>query len=180
MVKLDTKKLLFTLSGIALVTLIVLFGRTYNVHANMKEGEKFGDWFVGCEKGEKNKQVCFLTQVLTSKNEKDEKNPQHIATFRIGYMGKTKDIKMLQILPFGINLQTGTSIILGKDMLIAPGKFTTCQAFGCIAVADLTKQDIDAMVGSTEAYVGVITIEGKQININLSPKGLKEGLAALK
>jgi len=180
MTKLDTKKILFTLSGLAIVTLIVLFSRTYSAHANMKEGERFGDWVVGCEKDEKNKQVCFLSQVLTSKNEKDEKNPQHIATFRVGYFGKAKEVKMLQILPFGTSLQSGTSIILGKDMIIAPGKFTNCQAFGCIAVADLTKQDIDAIANATESYVGIISIEGKQINITMSAKGLKEGLAALK
>jgi invasion protein IalB len=180
MVKLDTKKLLFTFSGLAMITLIVLFARTYNAHATMKEGEKFGDWIAGCEKGEKGKQVCFLSQVITSQNEKDDKNPQHVATFRIGYFAKAKELKMLQILPFGTSLQAGTSIILGKDKLIAPGKFTTCQAFGCLAVADLTKQDVAALIDVTEAYVGLISIEGKQININLSTKGLKEGLEALK
>jgi len=180
MTKLDTKKLLFTLSGLAIITLIVLFARTYNVHASTKEGERFGDWVIGCEKDEKNKQLCFLSQVLTTKNDKDENNPQHVATFRMGYLGKSKDIKMLQILPFGANLQSGTSIILGKDMIIAPGKFTTCQAFGCIAVADLTKQDLDSMINATEAFIGIISVEGKQINITLSTKGLKEGLAALK
>jgi invasion protein IalB len=180
MVKVDTKKLLFTLSCLAIITLIVLFARTYNAHASMKEGEKFGDWVVGCEKGEKGKQICFLSQILTSQNEKDEKNPQHVATFRIGYFAKSKELKMLQILPFGISLQAGTSIILGKDKLISPGKFTTCQAFGCLAVADLTKQDLESILGATEAYVGVMSLEGKQININLSTNGLKEGLEALK
>ncbi|MGV2433351.1 MAG UNVERIFIED_CONTAM: invasion associated locus B family protein [Rickettsiaceae bacterium] len=46
---------------------------------------------------------------------------------------------MLQILPFGVNLQAGTSIIISKDKMISPGKFTTCQANGCFAVANLTK-----------------------------------------
>ena len=87
---------------------------------------------------------------------------------------------MIQILPFGTSLQAGTSIILNKDKLVSPGKFTTCQPFGCLAVADLT-DTIGALADSTEnTFVGIITIDGKQMNIPLSTKGLKEGVDSLK
>ncbi len=179
MIRLNTKKILFTLSGLAMIALIVMFGRTYSVHAAVKEGEAFGDWTIGCEK-EGKKQSCFLSQVLTSKDPKDEKKQQVVATFRVGYFAKSKDLKMLQILPFGVSLQSGTSIILSKDKLIAPGKFTTCQQFGCIAIADMTKDDLELFAKSSETFVGMISSEGKQINIPISTKGLTEGLAALK
>ena len=189
MVKINTKKALLTLSGLALIALIVMFGRTYNVDAAIKAGQTFGDWSIACEKEDK-KDVCFLSQVLTSqvddkdkkdkKDSKDKPQIQRVAEFRIGYFAGSKELKMIQVLPFGTSLQAGTSIILDKDKLIAPGKFTTCQPFGCLAVADLTDV-IDTLTDTKEAtFVGIITIDGKQMNIPLSTKGLKEGLEALK
>lgn len=196
MVKVNTKKALFTLSGLAMIAIIVMFGRAYNVDAAVKAGQTFGDWSVACEKepkkdGEGEKDVCFLSQLLTSqaeepKDKKDKKDKkekpqiQRVAEFRIGYFGGSKELKMIQILPFGTNLQAGTSIILSKDKLVSPGKFTTCQPFGCLAVADLT-DTIDSLAAATEnTFVGVITIDGKQMNIPISTKGLKEGIASLK
>ena len=187
MVKVNTKKALFTLSGLAMIGIIVMFGRTYNVDAAVKAGQTFGDWSVACEK-EGDKNVCFLSQVLTSqaeeskdkKSKKDKPQIQRVAEFRIGYFGGSKELKMIQILPFGTSLQAGTSIILNKDKLVSPGKFTTCQPFGCLAVADLT-DTIGALADSTEnTFVGIITIDGKQMNIPLSTKGLKEGVDSLK
>ena len=211
MVKINTKKALFTLSGLAIIAIIVMFGRTYfgisvpgldgvkdvsTVGATgeastgtAKAGQRFGDWAVACEK-EGKKDVCFLQQVLTSKEEakdskdskdkKEEPKIQRVAEFRIGYFGGSKELKMIQILPFGTSLQAGTSIILSKDKLIAPGKFTTCQPFGCLAVADLT-DDIETLSTTKEdVFIGIITIEGKQVNIPLSTKGLKDGIDSLK
>lgn len=187
MIKINTKKALFTLSGLGLIALLVMFGRTYNVHAAAKPGKTFGDWVVACEK-EGKKDVCFLSQVLTSqidnKDKKDKKDAkpqiQRVAEFRVGYFGGSKELRIIQILPFGTNLQAGTSIILAKDKLVAPGKFTTCQPFGCLAIADLT--DVIDTIGDAkdETFVGIITIDGKQVNIPLSVKGLKDGVASLK
>ena len=176
----NTKKVLFTLSGLAMITILVLFGRSYNAQAAVKEGEVFGDWIVRCEKDDKKKSTCFLMQELVSKDPKDETKKERVAIFRIGYFPGSKDLKFLQILPFGTSVQVGTSVIIGKDKLVAAGKFTTCQPFGCIAVADLKKEDLDAILGATETFLGFMSVEGKQINLKLSTNGLKDGIAALK
>lgn len=167
------RKVLFVLTGLALVTFLVLVGRSHYVEAAVKDGQKFDDWSVACTKDGK-KQTCFLSQVLSSKDDPQ----QRIAEFRVGYFGD-KVLKMIQILPFGVNLQSGTSIIAGEK-LIAPGKFTTCQQFGCIAVTDLSQESIDLILSSATNYVGMISAEGKQMNIVMSNKGLKEGIEALK
>jgi invasion protein IalB len=174
MTKFSTSKALFAITGAALIVLLVVFGRSQYVEASVKEGEKFDDWIVACEKDTNKKQLCFLSQVLSSKEDTKHK----VAEFRIGYFGG-KDLKMIQILPFGVNLQAGTSIISGKELL-APGKFTTCQSFGCIAVADLSKGDIENILLNAENSVGIISSDAKQTNILMSNKGLKEGLEALK
>lgn len=173
MVKLNMHKALFILSGLALVVFFTIVGRSHYVEAAPQEGQKFDDWIVACAKDDK-KQTCFLSQVLSSKD--DPK--QRIAEFRIGYFGD-KALKMVQILPFGVNLQSGTSII-SNEKLTAPGKFTTCQQFGCIAVTDLSKESVDLILSSETNYVGMISSEGKQMNIIMSNKGLKAGLEVLK
>lgn len=178
MTKIDTRKVLFTLSGIALITLISLFIQNY-VHAAPKEGKKFGSWTVACEKEANGKKNCFLSQTLTTQTE-ENKNPQHFATFKVGYLKSSKDLQMIQILPFGINLQSGSSLIISGDKLVSPGVFTTCQSFGCIAVAQLKAKDFSEIIKSKEVYVGVLSLEGKQLNIKLDTKGLKEGVDALK
>jgi invasion protein IalB len=78
-----------------------------------------------------------------------------------------------------VNLQSGTSIISG-DKLLAPSNYTTCQAFGCIAIAALSQDVVDQILANEKNAVGIISIEGKQININMSNKGLKEGIEAIK
>lgn len=179
MTKIDTKKILFTLSGIALITLLSLFIQNY-VHAAPKEGKKYGSWIVTCEKDAKNKKNCFLTQTLTTGGDKEGKNSQHFASFKVGYLPGSKDLQMIQILPFGISLQAGSTLVLTGDKLVSPGVFTTCQSFGCIAVAKIVPKDLTEIVKAKEAYLGIMSIEGKQLNIKIDTKGLKEGVEALK
>lgn len=164
-----------------------------------KAGERFGDWSVVCEKeptqdGAAQRDVCFLHQTLTSqpspdassdkKDKKDKKEQapvQRIAAFKIGYFGGSKELKMLQLLPFGINLEAGTSIIISKDQEVSPGKFATCEPSGCLAIADLT-DSIDKLTAEVDPiFIKITTMGGKQvIKIPFSIKGLKEGVAALK
>ncbi|MEY3197012.1 MAG: hypothetical protein RLZZ59_380 [Pseudomonadota bacterium] len=178
MLKINTKKALFILSGLVLIAIAVTFGRTYNAHA-AKAGQKFGDWSVVCEK-ENKKDVCFLSQGITAKDEKNKDKVLPIAEFRIGYFAGSKELKMLQILPFDMSLQAGTNIIINKDKIIAPGKFTVCKPFGCVAVAGLGEVIEDVYSATGDLFIAMINSEGKQVNIPFSNKGLKEGLEALK
>lgn len=175
MTNISLRKTLFGLTGAAAIALFVLIGRSPAVYAALKEGQKFDDWAVACEQDADKKQTCFLAQSL---NSTEGEKTQQIAQFRIGYFG-TKTIKMVQILPFGVALQPGTSIISGEKLL-APGKFTTCQPAGCIAVVEFGKDDLNTIMSNDKNFVGMISIEGKQMNVPLSNKGLKEGVASMK
>lgn len=183
--KLSIKKLLFTFSGIGVIAIFVMLYNLYNADAAVKAGTTFGDWSVVCEKDNNSKkETCVLAQVLSTteeaKDKKSEPKVQRVAEFRVGYFNGEKTLKMVQILPFGTSLQAGTAIIINKDKIVAPGKFTICQPFGCMAVAELNK-DIDAITSSDQAvYVGIVAADGKAIHIPLSTKGLNEGIAALK
>ncbi len=167
------RKVLFLITAVALIAFLVIIGRSSYVHASLQEGQKFDDWIVGCLKDQK-KPVCYLSQTLSSASDESK---HRVAEFRVGYFGGDA-LKLIEILPFGVKLHVGTTVISGKE-LIAPGQYTTCQSFGCIAVADLTKEDIDIIMSNDSNSVAIISVDSQQTNITLSNKGLKEGLEAL-
>lgn len=171
------KKTLFILAGLSIIGASFFFSQSNIVKASVKEGKKFGDWTVSCLKDNNKKPRCFLVQQVTIT--KDDKM-QSVAAYQIGYFGKDKKLSMTQILPLGPNLLLGTAII-SSDQLIAPGKFTTCTAEGCYALAEISNQDLDNILSaSNRLLVGFISAEGKQINLPISINGLKEGLLSLK
>ena len=169
-------KLFFILTGLVIIGTGFFVSKEHIAQAGSKEGQKFDDWTVACSKDEKKKQTCLLTQQITVT--KDDK-AQIIAVYQIGYFGKDKTLKMIQIVPLGINLQIGTSIISG-DKLIAPGKFAVCTTVGCQAVADISDNDLNTILSNAQNSLGLMGADGKQANISMSNKGLKEGLEAIK
>jgi invasion protein IalB len=172
------KKILFLAAGLAIIGVSFFYSKFNMVEAAFKEGQKFDDWAVACikDKDNKKKQICFLTQQVTSTN-KDNKT-EVLAVYQIGYF-KDKTLSMVQLLPLGTNLVLGTSII-SSDKLIAPGKYTTCTGANCYAVAEISDQDLNSILSSNTNSLGYMNAEGKQINLPISTKGLKEGLEALK
>lgn len=170
------KKALFILSGLAMIAAGFFLGKLNIVQASVKEGQKFEDWSVSCIKNEDKQQVCLLNQQYQIT--KDNKT-ETLAAYQVGYMGKDKKLVMVQILPLSTMLQPGTAII-SDDKLLAPGKFTICNAQACKALAELSDEDVSAILNASTNFVGYMNFEVKQISIPLSNKGLKEGLAALK
>ncbi len=140
------------------------------------EQKVYGDWKLACQKSESaKKEVCALQQNITVKQ--DEKQVP-VAAYEFTYTDK-KDLKMIQVLPQGVLLQPGTSLIVGEKV-IANAKFTVCQNGGCIAVADIAKEDLKLILSKDSVALGMFNSEGKQTDLLVSTKGLKEGLEALK
>lgn len=145
-------------------------------NASNKSGKIFGDWKVVCEKPEKAKnEICFAQQVITAKQD-DKTVP--VASYQFSYDAK-KNLRLAQVLPQGLLLQRGTSLIVGEK-LIAPGKFTVCQNNTCIAISEISNSDLQAILAKESISVGMLNAEGKQLNLILSTKGLKEVLAEVK
>lgn len=176
----NVKKAAFVVIGLAVVSAAFLFSRSHNVQAAKKEGTKFDDWVVSCTPKEANEgsgeQTCLLTQQIST--EKDKKQ-EILAIYQIGYFGKEKTLKMVQVLPLGISLEAGTSIVSSKNF-IAAGKFTTCTQAGCHAVANISDEDLKTILNNKENAVAFMSTEGKQINFPFSAKGLQSGLNYLK
>lgn len=156
----------------------------YKINANLKDGEKFGDWQAICQnvKDEKGKSVknCFIVQ--QAMQTKEDKTQVKISEVQFGYgnyEGK-KELLMSIIVPLGVHLPTGVTVIAeGKD-LILPAKFLTCSQQGCIAVTNVTKEEKAKLLKSKKLEVAVIINNNKkQIQLPLSNKGLTKALSAL-
>ncbi len=144
--------------------------------AEAAEPKIYGDWKLACQKPEgAKKEICALQQSITVKQE-DKQVP--VATYEFTYTDD-KALKMIQVLPQGVLLQPGTSLIVG-DKVIANAKFTVCQNGGCIAVAEISKDDLKTILSKESVALGMFNNEGKQTDLLMSTKGLKEGLDALK
>ena len=170
------KKTLFVLVGLIVIGISFFWAKSHSVNAANIDGKIFGDWKISCPKSEKKVAICFLTQRVTTT--KDDKL-QVLAIYQIGYFGKEKILKMVQILPLGINLQAGTSII-NNDKLLALGKFTICTTIGCEAISAISDDDLQVILSNRNNFLGCMNGDGKQINLPFSVNGLKEGIEALK
>lgn len=177
--KINIKQISFVLFGLVFITVIFLLSKQNIATAAKKDGKKFDDWIVSCTaKNDKNKtpRICLLTQQL---NITQDDKPQPIALFQIGYFGEKKELKLIETLPLGVNIQAGTSIISSKK-LISPGKYTTCLSSGCNAVASISEADLKILLSNKDNDIAFIDIEGKQVTFPFSTKGLKQGLKYIK
>ena len=175
----NTKKAIFIIIGLAIITTAFFFSKSSVVHAAKKEGTKFDDWVVTCTPkngDDKTPQTCFLTQQINVG--KDDKR-QVLALYQVGYFGDNKELKIIQTLPLGVSVEAGTSIISSGNM-VAQGKYTTCTQAGCQALANISDDELKKIISNDENSVAFMNVEGKQINIPLSNKGLKKGLAFLR
>ncbi|MDP5110421.1 MAG: invasion associated locus B family protein [Rickettsiaceae bacterium] len=177
--KINIKQISFVVLGLVIITALFAISRLNIATAAKKDGKQFDDWVVTCtpenEKA-KSPEVCLLTQRL---NLNQEDKQQLLALFQIGYFGKEKELKIIQTLPLGVRLEAGTSIISSKK-LIAPGKYTTCTQAGCQAVATITDTDLKTLTSTQENSVAFMNLEGKQLSLPISIKGLEKGLQYIK
>ena len=171
----QVNKILFILLGIGIIIGGVFLSKSHTI-AGVKEGQKFEDWTVNCFKDDKDKKTCHLVQSLTAN--KDNKSAI-VAAYQIGYYGDKKELKIIEVLPLGINVTSGTSLI-SSGKLVVPGKFTVCSTVGCNAVGSISEENLNELYSSQENLIGYINQDGQQVNLPFSVNGLKEGLKAIK
>lgn len=171
-----TKRTLTLFVFLFLLTSLLVFS-FFKADAAIKDGQQFGDWAASCKENKDKKSTCHFFQSLEAKDESKRK----IASFKIGYFG-SDSLKIVEILPFGTNLQSGTAIISDdqNERLLAKGQFVTCHEYGCVAHAELSEEDLNIILNAQTNYVRIMSMEGKLINIPISNKGLAEAIQSLK
>ena len=176
----NVKKISFVVFGLIIITAIFAFTQSNIATAAKKNGKKFSDWSVSCTPADaktKTPQACLLNQQVNV-TQKDNKQ-QPLALFQIGYFGPKKELKLIETLPLGVRLEAGTSIISSKKLII-PGTYSTCLNSGCQAIASISDSDLKTLLANKENTVAFMNLEGEQLTLPISVKGLKKGLDYIK
>jgi invasion protein IalB len=169
------KQIFFIFFGLAAIIVTCTLLKSNIVRADKKDSKKFDDWIVvsTVENNQTPEPKIFVLSQQLHLTQKDKEEP--IALFQVGYFGEEKQLKMIQTLPLGLRLEAGTSI-LSSQKLIVPGKYTTCTQTGCQAVATISDLDLKILLATKENSLVFMDLEGKQLALPISVKGLDKGL----
>lgn len=144
------------------------------------EDKVFNDWVVKCEKDKKtSKQACSANQILSIEQNVDNKKKQ-VPVVRYQFFLMKKELHLVQILPQSVLLQPGSTLVVDKKPLVK-SDFTFCYDNSCYTAATkLSDKDKKSLLSGKEIFVGIFNIEGKQVNLQFSNKGLKKALSYVK
>jgi invasion protein IalB len=135
--------------------------------------ETYGDWIYSCiEMPDSGATVCGIAQQISV-----AKTKQTLFLWRIGEDGKGG---------FVSTWQTPTDVFVGRGLTIEAGTpkplvipFQLCTTRGCQAIAAVDKSFLDAFAKTDKATAKFVIINGREIAINISVKGLPDALAQL-
>jgi len=139
-----------------------------------KDGKRFKDWTVGCEKLEdKGESRCFIYQTIV--DNEDEKPVFQIA---IGYMPGIKDPTAILTLPLGVTLVEGIRIRIDDNEKVLRIPYDRCVLQGCIAGFKLNNEVLGLFKKGAKATVLVYNGE-EQVQLPISLNGFTAGFKSL-
>jgi invasion protein IalB len=145
-----------------------------------KDGAKFDNWAIKCEKPDaKDKQnggseVCYAFQNVVTKE-----GNQRVLNIAVGYPPKVSDPVALITLPLGIALPPGAALQINDDQPIRI-PIERCEPGGCRAGLKLEKALLDKLNGATKVQVGFSDGAHRPVAVPLSMKGFGDAVKSLK
>jgi invasion protein IalB len=165
-------------------TLAVAFALTLTSSAPAiaapKDGEKFDNWAIRCEKpDEKAKEkgaveVCYAFQNVVTKD-----GNQRVLNIAVGYAPKIPDPVALITLPLGIALPPGAALTIDEDKPIQ-FPIERCEPGGCRAGLKLEKTLLDKLNAAKKVQIGFSDGAHRPVQVPLSMKGFTAALKTLK
>lgn len=144
--------------------------------AMAKEGDRFEDWTVGCDKlNEKadSPERCFIYQTVVN-NETD----QPVLQIAVGYLPGDSTPAAILTVPLGVAIKPGMGISVDEGDMIQMA-YDRCVPKGCIAGIPLDQNLIKRFEKGLKAQVflhdGV-----RQLTLPISLKGFTKGFASLR
>jgi invasion protein IalB len=141
-----------------------------------KEGDRFDDWTVGCEKlgeGDKAQERCFIYQTVVN-NDTD----QPVLQVAIGYLpGDDKPAAILTV-PLGVALPPGMGISVDEGKAIGV-PYERCVPKGCIAGIPLNDEIIGQFKRGNKAQV-LLHDGTRRVALPVSLKGFTKGFDSLR
>lgn len=146
---------------------------TYNVHA--AQVATYDDWRVACPSSETKDAACELSTDLIDKS---QPNGSVLARATIT---TDKDGKQIMgfTLPFGVALEAGMGMRIGKDP-VKVYQYRTCNSVGCIATTPFDEPLSNSLKGTDDAAVLFAGLDGKPVSVPFSFKGYQTSLSAWK
>jgi invasion protein IalB len=146
---------------------------TYNVHA--AQVATYDDWRVACPSSDMKDAACEVSSDLIDKS---QPNGSVLARATIT---TDKDGKQIMgfTLPFGVALEAGMGMRIGKDPVkVIP--YRTCNTVGCIATTPFDAPLSNSLKGTDDAAVLFAGLDGKPVSVPFSFKGYQTSLSAWK
>ena len=142
--------------------------------------ETYGDWVVRCatpatvEGQPAPARQCEVTQEL---RQQDSNQRVMALSLRKGAEADTGALTV--VAPFGLLLSAGVLIDVGETPLLELG-FQTCLPAGCIALSDMTTEEITAMAAGETAAVVFTDTSNQPLSLNVSLEGFAAAWNRLK
>ncbi len=148
---------------------------TYNVH--QASIASYDDWRVACpETTTENKDAhCELS---TDVVDKSQGSPSTVGRATIT---TDKDGKQIMgfVLPYGVALEAGMGVKIGKDP-VKVYQFRTCNAIGCIVTTPFDTALAASLKSADDVSVMFAGLDGKPVSVPMPFKGYQQSLAAWK
>ena len=146
---------------------------TYNVHA--AQVATYDDWRLACPSADMKEAAC---EISTDLIDKSQPNGSVLARATITTDRDGKQI-MGFTLPFGVALEAGMGMRIGKDPVkVIP--YRTCNTVGCIATTPFDTALSNSLKGTDDAAVLFAGLDGKPVSVPFSFKGYQTSLSAWK
>ncbi|MEO9458795.1 MAG: invasion associated locus B family protein [Lentilitoribacter sp.] len=127
--------------------------------------ETHGDWTVSCGKGQTQITLCAMSQQLFN-----PENKQRVMAIELT-MTKQSILSGTMVLPFGIKLSEGILLSIDEGDVQTKVPFSTCLPVGCLAPLSFNTKMIDAFRAGSIVSIALKTMEGTQLQIELSLDG---------
>jgi invasion protein IalB len=149
---------------------------TYNVH--QASIASYEDWRVACPASETKDASCELSTDVIDKSQ-GTPNPIARATITTDKDGKQV---MGFVLPFGVALEAGMGLRIGKDPKnpVKVYQYRTCNTVGCIATTPFDDALASSLKNTDDVAVMFAGLDGKPVSVPMSFKGYQKSLAAWK
>jgi invasion protein IalB len=146
---------------------------TYNIHA--AQVATYDDWRVACPSADMKDAACEMSTDLIDKS---QPNGSVLARATIT---TDKDGKQIMgfTLPFGVALEAGMGMRVGKDP-VKVIQYRTCNTVGCIATTPFDGSLSNSLKGTDDAAVLFAGLDGKPVSVPFSFKGYQTSLSAWK
>jgi invasion protein IalB len=150
---------------------------TYNTH--QASIASYDDWRVACPASESTPETkdahCELS---TDVMDKSQATPNAVARATITI---DKDHKQVIgfVLPFGVALEAGMGLRIGKDP-VKVFQYRTCNSVGCIVTAPFDDKLAASLKGADDAAVMFAGLDGKPVSVPISFKGYQQSMSSWK